>query len=298
MANFIHAAVPVSTSLTISATGTAIATSQTITAAATLTASATSLASPTGTVQFLVNGTVSGAPVALSGGAATSASISFAAAGSYSITATYSGDALYVPSTSAPITTVVTAIPPGFSLSANPSSLTFTSGATTGNSVPITITSTNNYSGNVALSCSITTSSAAFQPTCAVSPSTSTLAANGSSTATVSIASTAAQAVLEVPVHELISLRSPVRLAAMSLTSTFALFGLFFLIRRRGALPLLALALLLFGGAVSLSGCAGGSPTPQRSSSGTYTVTVMGMGTGTGSLNASTATTTFTVNIQ
>jgi uncharacterized repeat protein (TIGR03803 family) len=54
-----------------------------------------SAGTPTGTVQFLSNGSALGAPVALNSGIATY-SQSFTTAGSYTITAEYSGDATYV----------------------------------------------------------------------------------------------------------------------------------------------------------------------------------------------------------
>ena len=49
---------------------------------------------PTGTVQFEVDGAAVGTPVALAGGAATSAGITLTA-GSHTITAVYLGDATY-----------------------------------------------------------------------------------------------------------------------------------------------------------------------------------------------------------
>src|SRR5262249_13697804 len=54
---------------------------------------------PTGTVQFAVDGNPFGAPVALSGGSATSSSTSTLSAGSHTITASYSGDGTFAPST-------------------------------------------------------------------------------------------------------------------------------------------------------------------------------------------------------
>jgi hypothetical protein len=54
---------------------------------------------PTGTVQFLVDGTASGSPVPLSDGTATSTPTSSLAAGTYTVTASYSGDNTYAAST-------------------------------------------------------------------------------------------------------------------------------------------------------------------------------------------------------
>ena len=62
---------------------------------ATVTPASGSGTTPTGTVQFAINGTAFGSPVTLSGGKATSPSDSTLAAGTYAITATYSGDGNY-----------------------------------------------------------------------------------------------------------------------------------------------------------------------------------------------------------
>ncbi|NYF79282.1 protease pro-enzyme activation domain-containing protein [Granulicella arctica] len=63
---------------------------------------------PTGTVQFLQNGTVIGTAT-LSGGIATSTAITFATAGTYNITAVYQGDDNFSTSTSAKVPLTVTA---------------------------------------------------------------------------------------------------------------------------------------------------------------------------------------------
>ena len=292
VANFIKAAVQPATSLGISPSATAVSTSQTITVAATLTAASQSLAAPTGAVQFYVNGTASGSPVMLSNGAATSAAIGFPSAATYMITATYSGDALYLPSTSAASTILVSAQPPSFTLVASPSSLSFTSGATTGNSSTVTISAANDYAGSVALTCAISTGMAANQPTCAVSPSTATLALNGSGSAVVTITSTTAHALLVKAAPgdrpELVIAAGASLLAALC-TLGFA--------RRRRWLPTLMIAVLLAGTLITINGCSGGN-TPLQSSAGTYTVTVTGTGTGSGALSPSTASTTFTVIVH
>jgi hypothetical protein len=65
-------------------------------------------ATPTGTVQLSSNGNALGGPLALVNGSVTSASLSFTPAGTYSITATYSGDTNYSPVTSTAFSLVVT----------------------------------------------------------------------------------------------------------------------------------------------------------------------------------------------
>jgi hypothetical protein len=68
--------------------------------------SATGGSQPTGTVQFSVDGAVSGAPVALSNGTAQFVT-SFATPGKHSVSAAYSGDATYESSTSFPVQVTV-----------------------------------------------------------------------------------------------------------------------------------------------------------------------------------------------
>ncbi len=62
---------------------------------------------PTGTVQFIIDGSPFGTPVALSGGSATSAPASALAAGSHTVTASYSGDTNYDAASSATLTQTV-----------------------------------------------------------------------------------------------------------------------------------------------------------------------------------------------
>jgi subtilase family serine protease len=89
----------------LTASPTAITISQTVKFTATLSGSG---ATPTGTVQFLSNGTALGSPVALSAGVATTAALSFTPAATYSITAVYSGDSNYSGLTLGPLSLVVT----------------------------------------------------------------------------------------------------------------------------------------------------------------------------------------------
>lgn len=87
-----------STSLTATTSTPAKGASDTFTA----TVSSGSASSPTGTVQFSVNGSASGAPVALSNATAQFVT-SFATAGAYTVSAVYSGDASHDSSTSIPM---------------------------------------------------------------------------------------------------------------------------------------------------------------------------------------------------
>lgn len=292
VSNFVRAAVPVSTSLALTATGTAISTSQSIILSATLSTATTSLASPTGSVQFYVNGAAFGSPVALSGISSTSGSLSFPAIGTYAVTASYSGDALYVGSTAAAVQVVVAAQIPSFSVAATLPVLTFASGATTGNTNPVTLTSTGNYTGTVTLACTITASSAAAQPTCGVTPASPSLGADASATVTVTINTGSAVARSEPP--------GGAQRMGRTWVTTWACcvcLGLPFARHRR--VRGLLLASVCFVGLDALSGCSSSrAPTPVRSSAGSYTVTITASGKGTGALNATTASTTFAVAIN
>jgi hypothetical protein len=108
---------------------------------------------PTGTMQFYANGQPLGTPATIvevvDGLARATATVPIQAAGTYTITASYSGDATFAPVTgtlgapySLPIT--VATNPSTLLPVATPSSLTFSAGATTGNSIVIDMTDVNN----------------------------------------------------------------------------------------------------------------------------------------------------------
>jgi RHS repeat-associated protein len=97
----VESAVPTATALTSDNPSGSVS-GQAVTFTATVTPSDPSAGTPTGSVQFEIDGINFGAPVALNGG---SASVSTQlAAGTYSITAVYSGDSNFASSTSAPLT--------------------------------------------------------------------------------------------------------------------------------------------------------------------------------------------------
>jgi subtilase family serine protease len=286
--NFIRAAVPVTTKLALTTNATQVATTQSFTLTATLIPAADSVAAPTGGVQFAGNGTALGSAVALANNSASS-TLSLSMPGTYTLTAAYSGDTYYsASSSSSSVQVIVTAPPPSFSLSPASSSISFASGATTGNSDSIGLTSTSGFVGSVALSCSISSGAAAFPPTCAVSPASSTLAANGTATATVTIASTAARASAALP------LLPPGIGIAWALWCGFGLLPI--RLWRRNWLVTLGVA--SFGWLLAMEGCGSGPSAPSGSSAGMYTVTVTGSGTSSGALSASTASSTFSVTIQ
>ena len=267
---------------------TSIDTNQGLSVAITVTGSS---AVPTGYIT-LASGSYSSGLTALSGG---SANITIAAntlsAGSDTLTATYSGDAVYAVATG---TATVTVTQTTYSLSA-----TTTTAIAPGGTATSTITgqtSTTGYTGTVTLSsCSLTSSTATnpnAPPTCSVS-GTITYAngtPTGSGTATVSTTSNLAL------LHQ-----SPIRkgwtgAAGGAVLALLVFFGI--PKRRNNWLSMLAI-LVVLAGVGGLSGCGGsgggGTTSGGGTTPGTYTFTV----TGTGNDAATTTgTTTFTVTVN
>ncbi|MEO7028197.1 MAG: protease pro-enzyme activation domain-containing protein [Acidobacteriaceae bacterium] len=291
--NFLAAAVPSATvsatTLALTASANPITTSQTVTLTVTLTSSSAS-STPTGSVQFSSNGSALGAAVLLGPtGIAAAPALTFPVAGTYSVTAAYFGDGNFSASTSNVISLVVNSLAvASFSVAALPQSLTVVSGATTGNTEAVALTSINGFAGTVALTCSITPSAAAHQPVCSVAATSVVLGAGGTANAVVTIATVQGAAT-----HASRSLGLPAG------GVMFAVLLCLVPMRRRPRVrPLMAL--LLFCGTLSaLTGCGSGGTLPGAttfSSAGGYTVTVTG--TAAGSATASTASTTFTLVVN
>jgi uncharacterized repeat protein (TIGR03803 family) len=111
--------------------------------------------SPTGTVTFFNGTTQVGQPEPLSGGmAALNYNTSSLAAGAYSLTAKYSGDANFASSTSSPaVLTVTASVAPDFEISANPTTITVTAPGQSG-STALTITPLGGFNQTVSFTCS------------------------------------------------------------------------------------------------------------------------------------------------
>ena len=134
VAAFITAASATNTTSTSLA---ASATSATISQKLTLTASVSGT-NPTGTVQLYANGIALGTPVAVVAGTANSAGIIFRPAGTYSITAAYSGDNTFAGSVAPAITLAITnpaAIPSTSVVAASATTLTPNQGVFFGSTV-------------------------------------------------------------------------------------------------------------------------------------------------------------------
>ena len=259
---------------------------------------------PTGYVTLTGTGGYSYGPALLSGGVYTLPTPGIPgntfSAGSVKLTASYSGDAVYASGTG---TSTVTVTQSSYALSATvPSSVSatgITPGATA--ALPITGSSTTDYTGTVTLSsCTLTSSpsGAVSTPTCSISGSIVFLAgvASGSGTATVTTyaATTSALARPKLPGG-----RNWLGAGSGAVLALLVFFGI--PARRRGWRKMLSLCvvLLTLGGMVSCSsgvnsGSGGGSSTPATTA-GAYTFTVQGTGSDTASTQA---TATFTVTVK
>jgi pseudomonalisin len=288
----------IATTLILTAAANPIMAGQSTTFTATLTPASTTSAVPTGTVQFYSAGTAIGSPIPLSSDVAVSASQAFPTPGNYSITAVYSGDTVYDSSTSAAVQLVVNSVG-SFTLAANPTTLTATTSlnTTTTSTSVITGASTGGFIGAVTLTCAVTSIPTLIPaPTCAMSPTSFTLASGGTGTSTLTITSTgemsSCSASLSVPARPGFGRYSG---------SGVVLAGLLLWLlpgRRRRGLRALAMICLLGIGLGSLSGCGGSGPKACNdivvagTAAGTYTVTVTGRN---GSL---TATAPVTITVQ
>jgi hypothetical protein len=173
---------------------------------------------------------------------------------------------------------------PGFTIAGN--SITVHKGAATGNTSTLTLSSLNAFAGTVALTCAVAPAAANDPATCALNPTSVSLAANGTQNATLSVSTTGTTPSVTLSAKRLIS---PVAGTA------FALMLLFRLPRRRRRWSALLAALFLLvtlGGAIGCSTASSIANPDPGTTSGTYQVTVSGT-SGTAS-----ATATITLNVQ
>ena len=238
---------------------------------------------PTGTVSFLSNGTVLGTTALDATGVAT-LTVNLLTS-SPTVTASYSGDAVYAASISAP-TNITVAPPTQFTLQLNPSAVTLQSQQHS--TATLTITSLNSFADKLNLGCL----GLPFAATCTFSSDQVALGANGTQAIQIVIdtgspLTAGSQARLERHLTGSIA-------ALCFLPGGFLLGLAFWRTRRRmrtclaGLLMLLLLVVLSAG----LSGCGGlqinGTPP------GTYVFQVTATGTGTGVTHSMDVTLTVT----
>jgi hypothetical protein len=149
---------------------------------------------PTGTVTLMGGSYTSAATTLSSGGATINIPAASLAAGTDTLTITYTPDtsssATYN-SASGTASVTVTVAPTGFTLAANPGSLSFAAAATTGNTSAITVTQVGTFTGSVTLSCAVTGPTGATSPaTCSMS-SVTPVTVPGGTTNTVAVTTSA-----------------------------------------------------------------------------------------------------------
>ena len=263
----------------------------------------------TGTIQLLDNGLPLGLPLTLSGGVASLTQV-FQAAGTQTITASYSGDTYWATSSGGAATLTVLSTPASYALFSSTPTLTLTAGAPSGNTLTVGALGSNGFVGSVTLACTVAyngTGIAANPPACVLSPSLVAVTLGSSPPiSTVTLTSTAAHIIHANPVSRLTP-ESSTRLRQQAPRATlFAalLLGLLPFRRRRSwsARTSLLSALVLTALFAALTGCGGGgsssSPTPTPvpgTTPGSYTITITASTTNPGTPVPTPATIALTI---
>ena len=283
-----------STTTTISPIATPVSSGTSVTLTATIATQSNAIANaqqePTGNVQFSVNGTAFGSPVAVTGSANAGLAQAMASLvtttlpnGTDSITAQYVGDANYSASTS---TAVVVTVGPNFSVSFNPTTVNISSPGQSGTTT-VTITGQAGYTGTINFTPSSCSSGLPSLATCSFNPASVT----GSGTTVLTISTMAAKTSSVFPQHRPNGFHWPMAGAAATLASFFIMLVLFSQRHRTLRFAgLLALACMMF----MYTGCGTNpiSTTTPGTPTGTSTVTVTA--TGAGFTNSA----TFTLTVQ
>ncbi len=254
---------------------------------------------PTGTVQFAVDGVAVSNPVTLSSGAAAYAlSTTSLTAGNHTVTATYSGNTTYA-SSKGTYTLNVLATTADFTFTpCTASTSAAAGGAATG--IPFTLTSLNNFSGQVTFSVISVGNILSVSYNFSVNPVTLTSGGTGTTTLTLYAYQSSVNNGVQIPVSTA-SNRGDVPWYAAGSEAAFAGVLLFVLPKRRrwGAL-LLAIFTVAALGAI---GCGSGTSTATAASTttntapGTYNLMVTATGkASSGATLVHNATVTLTVN--
>jgi subtilase family serine protease len=295
------------TTVTSSAAGATQGTTLTINA--TFASGATGTTStPTGTGQLLVDGTVTGSPVALVSGAASfSLATTSLSPGTHTVTVAYSGDSTYTGSKGSVTIDITSLSSADFSIAGSATSLTVKAGSTAAG-VTYTLKSLNNFAGSITLSAASATNITAGA---GFVPPTVTLTAGSTGTSVFTITAFVSNAV---------SSTGRIRVAA-NRTSTppwvlagsgMAMASLLLIIvpgRRRRKVSRTAgifSVLLLSIAAIGMSGCGSGSSglssvagSVTNTTPGTYQITVTATSTATATTPAIThSATTLTLTVQ
>jgi hypothetical protein len=245
----------------------------------TLTASVASTGpTPTGNMIFTSGSTTLGT-VALSGGSAAYTTTSLTAAGTQTITATYSGDA-NTQASSGTINQVINAVFTPAPANGGSPTLTVKSGQTVTTS--ISVTGAAGFSGQVALACSGLPAGAA----CSFTPATVAVSGTTPATSSLTVNTGASAAAAALAVQEM-----GAGIHRIAYGFTFGSFLLLGVLRRRGRNIWALFGCLLLLCSLGLTAC-GGNSTPAGTAPGTYNFTVTST---SGNLKASS---TLTLNVQ
>lgn len=166
-------------------------------------------------------------------------------------------------------TTLLLTVTPAPSFVITGPAISIPAGASTGNSSTVLVTPTGGFTGTVQLACTISPSSAANAPSCALQPNSVTLAGTAAQTSTLTVTTTA-------PTHAANGSQWLQSAAGGTVFACLLCFGFSGRRRRFAALGALALAASL-----SLSGCGGATsstagPGSPGTASGAYVATVTG----------------------
>ena len=197
----------------------------------------------------------------------------------YTVTVTGTSGAKVVTAT----VTVTVTTPGAFSLTST--AVTIATPGQPGTSI-ITATGTGGFTGAVALTCSVTPSSATDPPTCSVGSPINLTGTTTTGTATLTVSTTAASGVVVRPTN---NLRPNTRwLVGAGSAATVLLVMLMFVTPVRKRRPVVVLASLFIFVGLAVAGCGssgGGGSSNSGTTPGNYTVTVTGAN---GSLTANT----------
>ena len=274
--------------ITVTPSATSITNLQTEGVTVTL-AGASGQALPTGTV-ILASGGFSASQPLVTGTASFTIPAGTLSSGANTLTATYTGDAIYAGETG---TTSVTISQLVIAVTA-PAPVSPGASATTN----IVLTAGSSYSGTMNLACTLSTSPAGAQslPTCSLNPESVAIPAGGGGTATLTVNTTAASTTARMRGFQQQMFEFGGSGAALAVV---LFFGIPFRRRRWPALAILVFAI----STAALIGCGsgGGSGTPpvttntQATTAGAYTFTI----TGTDSANPKiTASSVVTITVQ
>jgi hypothetical protein len=227
---------------------------------------------PTGSVSFFNGSTMLGGGTVDATGMAAISSSSLAA-GSYSVTAVYSGDATFAPSTSSAVALTVTAAPPpDFGITLAQSSVTIAYGTTATIKDGINVTSSSGFNQAVALSCS----GAPQFASCSVAPASVTPSGSTPGASTLNVMTDIATSATMTPLSPL-NKRGTIALAFLGGGAIFAFT--FMRIRRiHSHLVQVGFLFCLLAGS-AIIGCGGSSSSNNNNTNntpkGAYKITVI-----------------------